>query len=345
VSTDPKSCLFQRTFHFGCAYHSISIIGLCLSVTMIACHPTRGPDSPSTLSDRLIHLLIMNQIRIESEHVGADAEILRLGDWIRSEIGRKPQTVFVLDETSRSIVTSDGRTASEMSPLVFERIHHLHRFFLMNRPTDKTLFDIEHIRQSALQPDSRNRIFELLDQDQQQTYSETGGIAAIDPETKNLIFLTIPSELAVMARRINDSISDLTVMEQLLREIRNRIPFLAIRMDRTIDVIAGNADYQTRFAYASEFLELFNYYLRHTYYIDQSSQYSAIAREGFSGLYLGIFHVHPKDNPPSPEDRLESMFKRNLVLVPTDTGCDLHYLTLDGMGTDRMEVIPIPRSS
>ncbi len=287
----------------------------------------------------------MHQVRIEPEHPGADTEILGLGDWIRAEIGHSPQTLFLLEETARRIATSDGRAATEMSPLVFERILHLHRFFLMNRPVDKNLFGIDHIRKAALHPDSRDRIFKILEQDQQQTYSETGGIAAIDPQTRTLVFLSIPSELSTLAGRVNESITDLEVMEQVLREIRDRVPFLTIRIDRTIDMISGDADSQARLAYAAEFLDLFNYYLRHTYYIDQSAQYSAIAREGFSGLYLGVFHVHPKDNPPSPEDRFESIFKRNLVLVPTDAGCDLHYLTSDRTGTGRQEVIPIQRSS
>ncbi len=73
-------------------------------------------------------------------------------------------------------------------------------------------------------------------------------------------------------------------------------------------------------------MELLTYYSRYSYVLSQSNQYAAIAEMDIAGIYMGVFHVHPPDNSPSPEDKIGSLLRKNFVLVPLGSEIEMHVL-------------------
>lgn len=345
MSTVRMLCLSERTYRPTRRKSALKIlIPIPFLLFLTSCLSTRSPFDPTILHDRLIHLILLHQLHFDPDPPELNDELSGLILWIRQTLEAYPKTYFRFDSSDSSgdqISTSDHSLSFQISKPLMARLNNLQEFFIQNRAVDRKQLGIENVTQAAHHPQSINRVKEIIALDHAATISETGGIVAIDIETQSLSFLVIPSELDSLAFQIQEARNSFPDLRRLLLKSRASIPFLEIRIDRTIDMIDSSMNQETKNAYVSEFLELFNFYTRHTYFIDQSTQYSAIANSGFTGLYLGVFHVHPKNNPPSPEDRMESIFRRNVVIVPTDDGFDLHYLTLDQMDNDKKTVIPI----
>ncbi len=294
------------------------------------------------LHDRLIDLLVTNNLPLPPESDDGHPEMRDLGTWTRKSIARMHREQFLF--TRHGIHTAETAQDFAVSHDLLASLIRLNAFFTRNTAVIKTVFEASAVEQAFRHPSTVSDMRNLIKLADSNTLSETGGIAAIDAATHRVHFLPVTSLNEVYARKLTQD-RDWGRLLPILEDIRQEIPFLPVRTRRIIDTLKSETgDAEKNQAYES-YLELFLFYSRYGYIGSQSQQYAEIATHGLPGYYLGLFHVHPPDNTPSPEDRMESILRKNLVIIPRAGGIEIQYLFYGGQPDAEPQIIFIRTDS
>lgn len=324
----------------------MAMILICL-INLSGCLPSRRPSGPMMLSDRLVNLLIRQQLPLGDLGSPLRGEVERCGDWIRRKLQDNPSETFRLDPADNRLTAVQSSSKRMLVPDLSIRLHRLNTFFQSNAGVPRDLFERDSIHDMIRQSVSQENIRAMIRLDASESASETGGIVLADPETGVLSFHPIESDNARWIRRLQQADS----FEKFSRELERilpELPWLEVRARRTLDILSsggvgedGTAGQQA----IDSFMDLMSYYARYSYILSQGNQYGALAEmDDIGGVYMGIFHVHPPDNPPSPEDRSGSLLKKNFVLVPHGADIEVHYLDFSVNPTAEASVVRISAS-
>ncbi len=300
-----------------------------LLITMLtACLSPRQPNAPSELTDRLLNLLIQNQLPLSSPESALRSEVERCGQWLRTQLQADSGEIFRFDSDDNRIIAVKAGRSRLLVPELFQHLEKLNAYFHLNSAVPRSLFSSDSVQQLLLHSRSRTAIEELIRQDSEEMITEIGGIVTVPPQADFLEFHVIDSENARLVRRLQAITSPKDFARELTL-ILPSLPYLRVRAQRTIDILASKAgassDQQQEDAIES-FMDLLLYYSKHSYILDQGTQYATIAEAGIFGFYMGVFHVHPPGNPPSMEDKVGSLLRKNFVIVPETDHVQIHYL-------------------
>jgi len=295
----------------------------------------RTPDK-DVLSDRLVNLLISENLKFTQTNSDLLNETKDIGLWMRKQLVANPVQYFSIDAGTKSLNMSGSKSQIVLSQTLIDHLVRLDTFFKRNASVPKTYYSIENIRQAILSEKSIASIKQLIIRDKTNNFSETGGVASLDESC--IHFLPVESNNEEYAKLLSSYESPSEALMKL-NSVHEHLPFLKTRAMYIIKILEGNLPNEAKTKVYREFLNLFLFYSRHSYVLDQSKQYSWIAKYDAPGYYLGLFHVHPQDNAPSPEDRIESILRRNLIIMPTENGFDIHYLFYGAHPKDPPEII------
>lgn len=302
---------------------------LMFLIVPAGCLPWQRPTGPMMLSDRLVNLLILQQLPMGDPDSPLRGEVERCGDWIRRKLKDNPAETFRLDPDDNRMTAVQSSSERMLVPELAIRLHRLNTYFKANAGVPRDLFETDSIHRMIRHPASQQSIRSMILLDASETLSETGGIVLADPETGVLSFRPIQSDNSRWFQRLRGADSS----EEFSRELTSilpELPWLEVRARRTIDILDGGAideDGTAGRQAIDSFMDLMSHYARYSYILSQGRQYAAIAEmEDTGGVYMGVFHVHPPDNPPSPEDKSGSLLKKNFVLVPQGEEIQVHYL-------------------
>ncbi|MBN1296345.1 hypothetical protein JXA80_06165 [bacterium] len=296
----------------------------------IACIRPGKPTGAGIVSDRLLTLLLTQSLPLGEPGSAVHGEVQRCGLWIREQLEAESAQGFKLDTGTSSLVAEGTGVVRVMTPELAKRLVSLNRFFQTNAAVDRSVFSSEHVRQLILAPDAVTRIQELIGMDREETMSETGGMVVLDPTSGRILFHVIRPDNARWLDRLNRADSDQAFSAELTR-ILPSLPFIRVRAQRTLDILGDpGASLDERSSARSGFLDLLTGFSRYSYILDQGTQYAAVAEYGIVGTYMGVFHLHPPDNPPSIEDKIGSILRKNFVVIPHETGFEVHYLDFSG---------------
>ncbi len=309
----------------------IVIVIILLQITGLSgCFPARRLSTPETISDRLLNLLIQQQLPFDEPGSALQGEVERCGEWLREQLVKNPAETFRFDFYDNLLIAESTGLNRRLVPDLANLLNNLNAFFHVNSSVSREFFTKDFISQRIRHPKSQKQITELIELDKRLGISELGGVVIADPEKEHMEFYVIQSENERWIRQLEKS-SDPETFARTLHRIRPKMPFLQSRAQRTIDTLeSSETDISQKQVAIDSFMELLLFYSKYSYILDQGSQYAAIARLGLSGIYMGLFHVHPEDNPPSYEDKIGSILRKNFVLVPVDQFIDVHYLDFSG---------------
>jgi hypothetical protein len=315
----------------------IRFVAFVLLIMMTGCFPVRRSVSPAVMSDRLLNMLLQNQLPLGTPESPLRAEVQRCGQWLRIQLENDPAATFRLEPEDNRIVSANSGNSRILVPELSELLDRLNSFFLLNSAVPRSMFTPGAIRRLLLHSASRAAIMELIRLDQQEKTSEIGGVVTVQQDAGFLEFHVIESENARWVRRLQN-IDSPAVFARELQSMLPSIPFLRVRAERTLDVLLSpekHSDNDKVQDAIDSFLDLLQYHSQYSYILDQGTQYAAIAEAGIHGIYMGVFHVHPPGNPPSLEDKAGSILRKNFVIVPGDGDVEVHYLdfTADLAGT------------
>ncbi len=313
---------------------------LVLILALSACLSPRQSKTPSELSDRLLNLLIQNQLPLGTPESALRGEVERCGQWIRAQLQKNPGETFRLESNDNRIVAVKGKGSRLLVPELFQHLDRLNAFFHLNSAVPRSLFSPDSVRQLVLHSRSRAAIEDLIQRDYEETITEIGGIVTVPQGADFLEFHLIDSENARLVRRLQ-TISTPKAFARDLSLLLPSLPFLQVRAQRTIDILTTEADLtddQQKEDTIESFMDLLIYYSRHSYILEQGTQYAAVAEAGISGVYMGVFHIHPPGNPPSLEDKAGSLLRKNFVIVPEADHIQIHYLDFSADPAQEPEV-------
>ena len=310
-------------------------IFLCMvffMITLSGCH--KQPElHPDTLSDRLVHILISKQLISTSSNPQTSDEYHEISKWMRSRLSEKTNAAFLLNDEASSIDSKYPDDSFRISGEIMGKLQRLQQFFKNNEKVDRRHVSEEAIREAVLNPVCIERILELIHLDAQNELSETGGLVTLIPMKKELLFLPVVSDNQEAASRLIQVADRPEEALHVIMNMKDEFPFMGVRFDRAIDVLKGSRPAVEKLAHLKQFTDLFISYSRYSYILSQNRQYAAIADTGPDGIYLGLFHVHPPRNTPSPEDHAESVIRRNFIIVPLDeTDFDVYFQFLGSTG-------------
>lgn len=319
------------------------IILLITLFTAVACLPSRRPTGTSMISDRLVNLLIQQQLPLGNPESPLRGEVQRCGEWVRKNLETNPATTFRLDPDDNRITAIPSGSNRMLVPELSIRLYRLNVFFQSNAGVPRSIFTEESIRKLLLHPVSEQSIRKMVKTDAGDSLSETGGIVLADPDAGILTFLIIEPDNARWLKELRN-IDSFDTFAIRLQKVLPDLPWLNVRARRTLEILkeSPGTGETTKQDAIDSFMDLLTYYTRYSYILSQGTQYAAIADMDIQGIYLGVFHVHPPDNPPSPEDRIGSLLRKNFVLVPRDTEIEIHVLDFSANPAAEPFVIRIP---
>jgi hypothetical protein len=328
--------------------NKMSSVGV-LAVTIVSfmvlaagCFPTQKPFGPESLSDRLLNLLIQQKLPLDEPGTPVQGEVERCGEWLREQLVKNPAESFRFEPYDNRLVAESSGLARRLVPELSYLLNQLNTFFHFNSAVPQEYFTSDFIKGRILHPLSRDRIIELIEIDKRESISEIGGVVIADPEKDYMEFHIIESDNARWVRSLRQN-TDPEMFSVTLRKILPKLPFVRLRAQRTLDILQStDTDNDNKQLAIDSFMELLSYYSRYSYILDQGSQYAAIAKLGISGVYMGIFHIHPEDNLPSMDDKIGSILRKNFVFVPTTDAIEVHYLDFSGDLRDTSLVIHFP---
>ena len=292
----------------------------------VGCLQRPTPLDKKIMTDRLLNFLITDQLPLGSDNSELRHETILLGDWLRSQIKQNNNQSFLIENYSLQISVKHGKDQFRISQELMQRLVNLQRFFIINYSIPKSAISADRIQNALSNPISFEKIKDLIRNSMENNSSETGGIATISETGDCLHFYCLASENQEITLALESAKENPDEAMKMLRLYRNKLDFLSVRASRTLDILSGSSDRETQIKAFSDFLDLFKFYSQHSYILGQQQQYAQMSEYQILGYYLGSFHVHPKLNRPSSEDRAESLLRRNLVIVPTEDGFELHYL-------------------
>ncbi len=203
-----------------------AIISLVISMT--ACLPSRRPTGPLLMSDRLVDLLIRQQLPLGDPDSPLRGEVQRCGQWIREHLENNPTEVFRLESAdNRLTATSDGATRLLVPELAL-RLIRLNAFFQSNAAVPRSLFTEKTVREMALHPASRTGAQEMVRRDGKVIDSETGGIVLANPDKGFLSFHIIEPDNAKWVQRLRKTGSHDSFATELKR-IMPELPYVQVR--------------------------------------------------------------------------------------------------------------------
>lgn len=297
-----------------------------LILAVQGCAPWKRPTGAGQISDRLINFLLNQELPLGDAGSPVRSAVQRCGIWVRDQLERSPEQRFTLDAGTRSIIAEATGDRHVLSPELAPPLMDLNRFFQTNAAVDKTLFTVENVRNVLNHPRSKATVETMIARDRDETVTETGGVVTLDPSGEFLRFHPIRSDNGRWIDRLKIPESPAGFAVEL-RRILPDLPYLKVRAKRALMLTEDDTLPEAeRAAARDDFIDLLSYRSRYSYFLEQGTQYAAIAEQGINGVYMGVFHVHPPDNPPSMEDRAGSIFRKNFVLIPVAGGVEVQYL-------------------
>jgi hypothetical protein len=297
-----------------------------LTGLMTACdHRKAGADS-RILHDRLINLIITENLPLGAEKSELRQEIISAGKWIKKQLVSNSSRRFRFVDHEPGIRVVYEPVLLEISDSCHQHLKRLQSFFQQNHAVPKHLFNANNLEKAFLSQTSNKNIVELIKSSRKNTRSETGGVATLDESGRWINFLPIESLNEKVVKKLEKVNQDPLSAIQYLERIRNELPILKIRAARTVDAMKSASTDEEKLDIYSAFINLYRTYSVYSYDLDQATQYAEIAASGAHGYYLGLFHVHPQNNRPSFEDRIQSFLKPNIVVVPLENGYEIHIL-------------------
>lgn len=294
---------------------------LLLCLTLMGCGNRAISLPDNQLHDRLLDLLVTDSLPLD--HDGDTPVIAPLGSWIRKSLAQTPRERFQF--TATGIGSVGEHHNFEVNQNIKDQLIRLNDFYRRNTAVAKTVFAPEAIEKGFRHPATVADVKDLIKQADANTYSETGGLAAIDANTQQIHFLPVTSLNEIYARKLTRD-RDWNRLLPILKSAGKEIPFLPVRTQRLIDTLQRDSGEDEKNRVFDSYMDLFLFYSRYSYVGRHGYKFGEIARHGLPGYYLGLFHVHPADNTPSPEDRMESILRKNLVIIPRTGGFEVQYL-------------------
>jgi hypothetical protein len=323
-----------------------SMILLAVLLTSITNCSPHASNSVYSLNDRTIHLLLSNSLVSESDDPDKNQELKDLAEWIQNRMNKLHSESFELKPAQKALLAVASAEEFQMDPSNFDRLSRLNRFFVNNNAVAKGLVAQERIKRAILHPSSVSEINRLIELDQTNKFSETGGIFAIDPNDEILRFLEIKSNNQVWAERLFSARTNVGEAISAMKSLKNDPPYMLERTERTIEMLSGGSVDEEKLSYYQSYLDLFLFYSKSSYILNQDRQFQHLSRLDLPGVYLGLFHVHPPENTPSPEDYRESLLRRNLVIVPIPgSGFDAHYVFFGSNVSSEPQIIRYRKNS
>lgn len=314
---------------------------LVIAVIIGACLRSSRPQGTDMVSDRLTNFLITESLPLGHETSSVRSEVTRCSSWLRNQLKQDPAQHFRLDSGLRVLTATATGKQLMLSPELFTPLQNLNAFFHLNAAVDRQLFTRENIHAILQDQTIKAALTQLIQEDSHRLASETGGVVLLDPAKQTLKFHVIRSDNEIWYHTLAEQESpEQFVLE--LKKIRSTLPYLKVRANRTISIIENEVDTEAEQRQEmARFLDLLLTHTRYSYVLDQRTQYSTIAQEGWYGYYMGVFHIHPPDNPPSIEDKIGSLLRKNFVVVPRDPSIEVHYLDFTGDFTADPEIITL----
>lgn len=209
-------------------------------------------------------------------------------------------------------------------------LHRINSYFLRNRVVKRRYLDYEAVTWSVLNAATISNATHMLRYAEQEQQAEVGGFVLIEHPGGGippvLHFHHLPSDGLEWAARLQKELDHTQKLVELIETGSPPPYFLRDRFALARRELRNCETPEKRYARARIFADHYLYIVRYSYIFPQKQYYRYLSRQQTRGYYLGVFHVHPPENPPSAEDKYASIFRRNLVLVPRQTGFDLHYL-------------------
>jgi len=208
-------------------------------------------------------------------------------------------------------------------------IHRMNTFFLDNDGIDKRLFGDDRLVAAAASAETQAAVIRILTADRHAVLSETGGIAILryPPGAPPVIdFIPLASALDPITSRLLELRDDPAAVIAFVDQHLDR---LDAGQEETAIFLREARKLTDPLALANRtqmFVDHWQFNARLSYVFWESALICHLLERPVSGTFLGIFHVHPPDNPPSWADKLVSAFHRELILVPQADGFDLHAL-------------------
>ncbi|MCD4653319.1 hypothetical protein K8T06_05235 [bacterium] len=315
------------------------IIILLIFSALSGCIQANRPSGDNAVSDRLISFILTQKLPLGKPASPLRNDLQRCSHWIRKELTEDPTQHFQLNPGTNSIIAMKTSNSRILTPTLFQPLIQLNSFFQTNSAVDKKTFLPENIRHVMLKSESKAAVERMIEIDRSEDISETGGVVILDPKKNILRFFVIEPDNARWMRKLQEAESPKAFVHELKR-IKPLLPYLSVRADRTIAILENktNTDKKSQET-INGFLDLFRFHSRYSYILDQGTQYAAIAEQNISGIYMGIFHVHPPDNQPSIEDKIGSLLRKNFVLIPVENGIEVHYLNFTADPSAKIEII------
>jgi len=290
------------------------------------CGHREGITDRKILHDRLINLMITENLPFGKDGTALRTEIITAGKWLKKHLVRDSSRRFRFMDDPPAIMVVKDPDVLNISNRCYQYLVRLQTFFIRNHAVPKQIFERENLERAFLSQESRSRITELVEKSMENNRSETGGVATLDESGGEVNFLPIESLNEKLMDYLESAGRDPVSAMECLEDIRPVLPVLKIRAARTLDAMISASTQKEKLMIYRGFLDLYRTYSVYSYDLDQASQYAAIAASGAPGYYLGLFHVHPQNNRPSPEDRIQSFLKPNIVIVPLNHGYEIHIL-------------------
>ncbi|MBN2055486.1 hypothetical protein JW905_11220 [bacterium] len=268
------------------------------------------------------------------------------GHWVQSILKDQPRTSFAtahLDGGRALHVAIMPRRSASPSLLAAlstsdteaRALHRLDRFLQRNQAIPAAWLEPSAIGRCLNSLATIAGVHRMIALDRNSLTEVGGFVTMIDPEGSQpvLRFFPVASAHLELTSAISAARHDTDESLALIREHQNK--FLLVRDQlavflREIEGYTGMA----RVKRTDMFVDLYLTMARLSYLPSRPLFYRRIADEAPEGYYVGYFHVHPDDNPPSFADRTASLFTRNLVITPTSGGFQIHFLYY-GFGLDR----------
>jgi len=288
------------------------------------CLQSNRSNQEGYISDRLLGFLLTQSFPLGKADSPLRNETQRCSQWLKNELIISPAQRFRLDSGTNSIICVTNSHSKMLLPSLFQTLEQLNNFFIINSAVKKEIYSPDNIRSLVLKPESKINVEKMLETDETEQFSETGGVVTYNQKKNILEFTIIESDNARWVKNLRKCDSPFLYARELSK-IMKQLPYLTVRASRTLSIIK-EGDTRQQLDAMKSFSELVEFQSRYSYILNQDTQYASIATQGISGIYMGVFHVHPLNNQPSIEDKLGSLLRKNFVLVPTTDGVEVHYL-------------------
>jgi hypothetical protein len=273
---------------------------------------------------------------------GAPDAAEKLAAWLARQLGERGASRFALDPGPPPRLLGgevDGwgrfhpRVETPVASCLAEGLARMNRFLARNAAVSARLLSPALVERAMESPRTRREVEAMIARDRDAVYSEVGGFATLwfpPGEPPALLLHPLESALEPITRRIAALAGEPEALIRFVAEQQDDLLLMSEEAAVFVREARKLRDPQRLQRRVALFVDTWLLLARRSYSFSRERFQERLFRRETLGIYAGVFHVHPPDNPPSWEDRVQSMLKRNIVLVPQSGGFDLHYLPPGG---------------